>query len=141
MEKMEWMKLMKMHHSNILEHREQLLNEIKSGKSVNRKELQDKYNYWLREYELWSKKDKENSTELTLTSMFECGCRNCTYRMALEFLDKLEGENPKVKIVQEQDGIGQYKFDFWGENVEVLVLRIVFNTGFLAGAVWSGRKY
>ena len=98
--------------SYILEERSKLLNDIKNGKSVYRKELENNYNYWLIQQEKWIEKDKQNSTEITNTSIFECGCKHCTYRMALELLDKLEVENPKVKIVQEQDEIGQYKFDF-----------------------------
>lgn len=101
-----------MHHSNVLEHRKQLLDNIKNGKSVNRKELKDKYNYWIEQQRVWIDRDKSKSTIVTSARIFECGCNHCTYRMALELLDKLESENPVVKIVQEQDEIGQYKFEF-----------------------------
>lgn len=101
-----------MHHSNILDHRKQLLGDIKSGKSVSRKELEEKYNYWLDIQNEWLEKDKQESTDLTITLVFEYGCRQATYRMALELLDKLSEECPAVKIIQEQDETGQYKFEF-----------------------------
>lgn len=96
---------------DVLKERKGILNNIKNGISVNRKAYEEKYNYWLEQQNLWIERDKQQSTVMTSAKIFECGCRHCTYRMALELLDKQAEENT-VRIIQEQDEIGQYRFEF-----------------------------